>query len=124
MAIMHLFTLNLDNFTIKQYDIGIYIVYLHPIADFDDADSASSSDMDEYGSEDELPDMPPCRDTGKGPKLPNPQAGNYLGLQDYMDLMDKELANTAIGASFEKESVSKSICYTVYFVRKLFSVFV
>ena len=80
------------------------------LSDFDDSDEASSSDLSEYGSEDELDDYSskPKKPTSKSgsptkPATTSPdQAGDLLGMKDYMDMMDRELANTTIGQSFEK----------------------
>lgn len=109
------------------------------ISEFEDTDSASSSDMDEYESEEEFGDGYPssrsksasktCKPakngkaaaatgTGKQPSvgkakpvLPTKPAvkskqdntGKYLGMEEYMQAMDRELAKTTIGKSFVKE---------------------
>ena len=80
------------------------------LPDFDDSDEASSSELSEYGSEDELDDYSskPKKSTGKSGSVTNhmpmsqDHAEDLLGMKDYMDLMDRELANTTIGQSFEK----------------------
>lgn len=72
------------------------------VAEYDDNDdggsSGASSDMDEYGSDDDLTEPPPPS---------GDHIGDYLGLQDVMDLMDRELATTKVGQSFEREPAAE-----------------
>ena len=67
------------------------------IAEFEESGSDSSSDMDEYGwnedSEGEKKSKP-----GKS-KIKRPPS-----LDQYMDIMDRELAKTDVGKSFEKQN--------------------
>lgn len=127
---------------------------LSDCVEFEDAEGSSSSDMDEYESEDELGDMfcsprqqhrkkptpaktsgagksqakskntppavsskprpakPPVADkpvtsSGKKPSVPattgNSDVGSFLGMKEYMDAMDQELAKTTVGKSFVRE---------------------
>jgi len=139
------------------------------VVEFEDGESASSSDMDEYESEDELGDMfcsprggqkhkkPVPAKTSKAksqstaskpqpskPQLPKPpvaskpglsagakfsssaataastkpgrvapaveDVGNFLGLKEYMDAMDRELAKTTVGKSFVRDGDEVSVC--------------
>ena len=74
--------------------------------EFDDEkkSSCSSDDMDEYGSDADLaelslsPPSPSKRAAGKDDAV-----GDVLGIQDYMELMDRELAGSKVGQSFERE---------------------
>jgi len=133
----------------------------------DDAGSASSSDMDEYESEDELGDMccsprsqkhkkpppamtaPSSKSKAKPPSMESkPQSskppvarkpaasssktfsestatgasvkpdravksdndvGSFLGMKEYMDAMDRELAKTTVGKSFVREGDEVSV---------------
>jgi hypothetical protein len=87
--------------------------------------------MDEYESEEELGDAYPSSHskqsvpshgtrkathskTSAGPKVSyaggkkgvpkrDDAAGDFLGMRDYMDAMDRELAKTSIGKSFVKQ---------------------
>jgi len=107
------------------------------VAEFDDPDSASSSDMDEYESEEELGDAypsarhkpsgkssstekttsakstakpKPASSAGKqGAAKKNDDVGGFLGMQDYMSAMDRELAKTSIGKSFVQHGSSVRI---------------
>lgn len=68
------------------------------ISDFVDDKSDSSSDMSEYDWEDSDEETP-SRAKNKKPQTAD-RAG--LTLDDYMGLMDRELAQTNIGKSFVK----------------------
>ena len=81
----------------------------------DDKSSGSSDDMDEYGSDADLeePSLSPPSPTKQHKKGEE----DLLGIQDYMDLMDRELAGSKVGQSFEREqpaAVSKWRVNVVY----------
>ncbi len=106
------------------------LIVIFNVLDFDSSDHGSSSDMSEYGSDDELEESSkyngkasapqpsshgnlgsqpvgsrPARAAGGVDSDLSPDTsgtGGYLGLQQYMELMDRELAGTAVGQSFEK----------------------
>ena len=72
------------------------------LLEFKDDDSASSSDMSEYGSDGEDYD-----ELGSAAKLSGRHPGLTNGkprVEDYMDLMDRELAKTNVGKSFERKA--------------------
>ena len=88
------------------------------IAEYEDPHSNSSSDMDEYGSDDDLdepslsPPTPartvrpaPVPVPAPTPGRPSEPVGEFLQIQDYMELMDRELSTTKVGQSFEREQV-------------------
>ncbi|OWF55919.1 protein ecdysoneless homolog [Mizuhopecten yessoensis] len=84
-----------------QFDSTGFISAMQKMFEFDDNDSGSSSDMSEYGWEDsdqDFDDQPP---SGKPSKHKHKAA--VPTVKDYMDLMDRELAPTNVGKSFEKE---------------------
>lgn len=79
-----------------QFDGTGFIAQMQKMFEFDDHDDASSSDMSEYGwdeSDDDVDDQPPK--TGKKSK-------SQPSVKDYMDMMDRELATTEVGKSFER----------------------
>jgi len=147
------------------------------IAEFEDADSASSSDMDEYESEDELGDMffsprnqkhkkpqpaktssaagkskPKSRSTPStasskpqtakppvaskptmkssstkpsaaaataagvkpGPTAKSDDVGSFLGMKEYMEAMDRELAKTTVGKSFVRDGDTVGFSCTLF----------
>ena len=61
--------------------------------EFEDSGSDSSSDMDEYGWEEDEEGK-----TSKHAKIKRPPS-----LDKYMDIMDRELSKTDVGKSFEKQ---------------------
>ena len=72
--------------------------------------------MEEYGSEDDLADSlspgSPVKSMGhhQGAKKAARGGGDdFLGMKDYMDIMDRELASTTIGESFEKQVSSPRV---------------
>ena len=75
------------------------------ISEFDDEDgSISSSDMSEYGWEDDSDDEGKTGGktrgkSGKPTKIKRPPS-----LDRYMDVMDRELAKTDVGKSFERQT--------------------
>jgi hypothetical protein len=71
--------------TLINYNIGY--------TEFEDSGSDSSSDMDEYGWEEDEDGK-----TTKHAKIKRPPS-----LDKYMDIMDKELSKTDVGKSFEKQ---------------------
>lgn len=90
------------------------------MTEFEDPESNSSSEMDEYESDDELGDSfavhskPTNRSAGKSvgresngskssTRKGGKQAPSCLEVRDYMDLMDRELSRTAVGQSFVRE---------------------
>ena len=75
------------------------------LTDFDeDSDSNSSSDMSEYGWEnDENGTQNKQKPPQKQKKSKRPPS-----LDQYMDAMDKEIAGTDVGKSFEKETKPKA----------------
>ncbi|XP_033743269.1 protein ecdysoneless homolog isoform X1 [Pecten maximus] len=84
-----------------QFDSTGFISAMQKMFEFDDNDSASSSDMSEYGWEDsdgDFDDQPP---SGK-PSKHKPKA-SVPTVKDYMDMMDRELAPSNVGKSFERE---------------------
>lgn len=68
------------------------------LAEFEDDSGGSSTDMSEYGSEDDELDSQQ-RTAAGGVDL---DVGDYLGLGTYMKMMDKELATTEVGKSFQR----------------------
>lgn len=96
----------------------------------DPNDGNSSSDMEEYGWDDsdiDVDDQPPVVQTEK--RKQSVKSAGGPSVQDYMDLMDRELSQTSVGKSFEKDPVIKepasapkppqvkimAILYTCYF---------
>ena len=74
--------------------------FVFVFTEFDDNDGASSSDMSEYGwddSDEDVDDQPPVSKSGKKGK-----GTTQPSVKDYMDMMDRELATTEVGKSFEK----------------------
>ena len=104
-------------------------MYLY--SEFDDDGGKSSSDMSEYGSEDDVsdslspssPQKPlPGRKTTTASSL-NVQSpddvGDFLGMKDYMNMMDHELSSTSVGKSFHKSSDTQKVILSLcprYFV--------
>ncbi|WAQ96998.1 ECD-like protein [Mya arenaria] len=73
---------------------GGFINAMQEMFEFDDDASVSSSDMSEYGWEDD------SDNEGRGKtKIKRPPS-----LDRYMDVMDRELAKTDVGKSFERQS--------------------
>lgn len=70
-------------------------------AEFEEGDSDSSSDMSEYGWEDSEDEAKPKSSSRPG-KIRRPPS-----LDKYMDIMDRELAKTDVGKSFEKQAKPK-----------------
>ena len=68
----------------------------------DDNDSDSSSDMSEYGWDNSSDMETKPKGTKKQAKIKRPPS-----LDKYMDIMDKELAKTEVGKSFEKEETKQ-----------------
>ncbi|XP_060076683.1 protein ecdysoneless homolog [Ylistrum balloti] len=84
-----------------QFDSTGFISAMQKMFEFDDNDSASSSDMSEYGwddSDQDFDDQPP---SGKPSK--RKQKTSVPTVKDYMDMMDRELAPSNVGKSFERE---------------------
>lgn len=96
----------------------------------DPNDGNSSSDMEEYGWDDsdiDVDDQPPVVQTEK--RKQSVKSAGGPSVQDYMDLMDRELSQTSVGKSFEKDPIVKeqasepkppqvkimAILYTCYF---------
>lgn len=79
------------------------------VIEFEDPnDGNSSSDMEEYGWDDsdiDVDDQPPVVQTEK--RKQSVKSAGGLSVQDYMDLMDRELSQTSVGKSFEKDPVVK-----------------
>lgn len=74
----------------------------------DPNDGNSSSDMEEYGWDDsdiDVDDQPPVVQTEK--RKQSVKSAGGPSVQDYMDLMDRELSQTSVGKSFEKDPVVK-----------------
>ena len=67
------------------------------MTEFADSGSDSSSDMSEYGWEDSEDESKNKSSTKPG-KIKRPPS-----LDKYMDIMDRELAQTDVGKSFEKQ---------------------
>ena len=92
---------------------------LSNISDFDDGHSNSSSDMDEYGSEDDLPDSlspgSPVKSLGQPTKKGKKAEEDFLGMKDYMDAMDRELAKTTISQSFETRGAPPKVIFKVFY---------
>lgn len=88
-----------------QFDGTGFIAQMQKMFEFDDHDDASSSDMSEYDWEDtdeDVDDQPPksgSKAKGRGKGQPS--------IKDYMDMMDRELAQTDVGKSFEKVEENK-----------------
>lgn len=81
-----------------QFDGSGFISAMQEMFEFEDSGSNSSSDMDEYGwEEDEDGKM----STSKHAKIKRPPS-----LDKYMDIMDRELSKTDVGKSFEKQKRS------------------
>ncbi|XP_052820717.1 protein ecdysoneless homolog [Mya arenaria] len=77
-----------------QFDGSGFINAMQEMFEFDDDASVSSSDMSEYGWEDD------SDNEGRGKtKIKRPPS-----LDRYMDVMDRELAKTDVGKSFERQS--------------------
>lgn len=79
------------------------------LSEFEDDRSDTSSDMDEYGSEDDMNSLSPGSPVKPmaGTKKGAPE--DFLGMKEYMDLMDRELAKTSIGQSFERQESPKKV---------------
>lgn len=79
------------------------------VIEFEDPnDGNSSSDMEEYGWDDsdiDVDDQPPVVQTEKRKQSVKSSGGPSV--QDYMDLMDRELSQTSMGKSFEKDPIVK-----------------
>lgn len=74
----------------------------------DPNDGNSSSDMEEYGWDDsdiDVDDQPPVVQTEK--RKQSVKSAGGPSVQDYMDLMDRELSQTSVGKSFEKDLIVK-----------------
>lgn len=74
----------------------------------DPNDGNSSSDMEEYGWDDsdiDVDDQPPVVQTEK--RKQSVKSAGGPSVQDYMDLMDRELSQTSVGKSFEKDPIVK-----------------
>ncbi|KAH3863052.1 protein ecdysoneless homolog [Dreissena polymorpha] len=83
-----------------QFDGSGFITAMQEMFEFKDNDSVSSSDMSEYGWEEEDSDGEgKTKSQGKQSKMKRPPS-----LDRYMDVMDKELAKTEVGKSFERQS--------------------
>ncbi|KAL3877377.1 hypothetical protein ACJMK2_035095 [Sinanodonta woodiana] len=80
-----------------KFETSGFINSMQKMFEFEDTMSASSSDMSEYDW-DELDDDRSKRQT----KIKRPPS-----LDQYMDVMDRELAKTDVGKSFEKQQKTK-----------------
>lgn len=77
-------------------------------SEFDDDPKSSSDDMSEYGS-DLDPDDHLSPSSGGEKYSHDDGTGKDLAVEDFMELMDRELAQTTIGKSFVKDDdVKKS----------------
>ncbi|ELU06111.1 hypothetical protein CAPTEDRAFT_20272 [Capitella teleta] len=81
------------------FDPNSFMQSMQKVFDFDDDHSSASSEMDEYGSEDEMNSLSP----GSPVKPLTTNKKPELAIREYMEIMDRELARTSIGESFEKQ---------------------
>lgn len=92
-----------------QFDSAGFISAMTKMFEFEDPnDGNSSSDMEEYGWDDsdiDVDDQPPVVQTEKRKQSVKSSGGPSV--QDYMDLMDRELSQTSMGKSFEKDPIVK-----------------
>ena len=85
------------------------------IAEFDDSDHSSSDDMDMYASDDMFDEVPKKTVKSKTTKKGKPKSGKGKhgpkrketdekspNMEELMHVMDRELAKTDVGKSFEK----------------------
>jgi len=103
-----------------QFDPNSFMQSMQKMFDFeDDRVSDSSSEMDEYESEEELDDTPgstarlrhkpasrrpaPTAHHTAGKTQGKDDAGKYHDMQEYIEAMDLELSRTTIGKSFVRE---------------------
>ncbi|CAH1795570.1 unnamed protein product [Owenia fusiformis] len=81
-----------------QFNSSSFMQDMQKLVDLDDnMGDSSSDDMSEYGSDDELDEL------GPSPRKPPPKQ-NGQSMKGYMDAMDRELAQTNVWKSFERES--------------------
>ncbi|KAK3089567.1 hypothetical protein FSP39_004670 [Pinctada imbricata] len=93
-----------------QFDSTGFISAMNKMFEFEDHnDSDSSSGMDEYGWDDsdiDVDDQPPVVQTER--RKQSLKSSRDPSINDYMELMDRELSATKVGKSFEKESGSSA----------------
>ena len=110
------------------------LLFLSFVAEFDD-DSSDSSDMSGYSSDEDIGMKPQKKSMMTTQARNNYQAqkpsaatngvhrpaqqqrgdiGGYLGMDDYMKHMDKELSTTEMGKSFVKQEQSVSISFLFF----------
>ncbi|XP_013386077.1 protein ecdysoneless homolog [Lingula anatina] len=80
-----------------QFEANGFIESMTKMFEFDDPESSNSSDMDEYGS-----------DVGSDEEMPAKGKKADKKMAEYMTAMDRELAKTTVGKSFEKDPVAIS----------------
>ncbi|KAL4240442.1 hypothetical protein ACF0H5_001234 [Mactra antiquata] len=86
-----------------QFDGGGFINAIQEMFEFEDSEETdSSSDMDEYGWDDDSnTESTTTRSSKKSEGIKRPPS-----LDKYMDIMDRELSKTEVGKSFEKQKKS------------------
>jgi hypothetical protein len=75
------------------------------LSEFEDP-SDSDSDMSEYGSDDDN-DLDAMINAASGKKR-RPKSKDPAAMQKYMEQMDRELAKTNVGKSFERDESSST----------------
>ncbi|XP_064631797.1 protein ecdysoneless homolog isoform X2 [Lineus longissimus] len=86
-----------------KFGAGGFIHAMQKMFEFEDP-SNSDSDMSEYGSDDDN-DLDAMINAASGKKR-RPKSKDPAQMQKYMEQMDRELAKTEVGKSFEREASS------------------